>query len=209
MEEADYKQPLSHKYFRVSFNGFLPRGKNKISIILAILVDLLSSLVAYVKAKFNAFSRYLFALLALLIQLPTMVKSYVTVKLIWSRGKLGRRIAPVIVLIASVVVFAFGKLFSSSSLVSAQEVNPDYVSYVSDIVPKKYIATTTIPEDRKRAESFVYAVEGGDTISGIGEKFKISRDALLYVNNLSEYSVLKIGQLIKFVTIYKVATKTT
>jgi murein DD-endopeptidase MepM/ murein hydrolase activator NlpD len=79
-------------------------------------------------------------------------------------------------------------------LVLNTSVSADYLTKTSDIIPKKEIALTTVPEERKRAEAFVYKVEGGDTLYSIGTKFKISSDALQYVNGISESTVLQVGQ---------------
>ena len=57
-------------------------------------------------------------------------------------------------------------------------------------------ATTTIPENRKRSVAFEYTVVEGDTLFSIGDRYKISTDALKYVNNLTDYSILKLGQKI-------------
>ena len=115
-------------------------------------------------------------------------------KLIWSRGKLGRPIANLAVMSIAFLVFTFGEVLNSNKFVNSQELNPDYLVNVSDIIPTRNVATTQIPDERKRAESFKYTVEGGDTLSGIGSKFKISTDALKYVNGLTDNSVLRPGQ---------------
>lgn len=117
-------------------------------------------------------------------------------KLIWSRGRLGRPIANIIVLGVALVVFVFGEILNSSKFVNSQELDADYLSNVSDIIANTNTALTTIPENRKQTESFNYTVEGGDTLSGIGQKFKISIDALEYVNGLTDSSVLTVGKVI-------------
>ncbi len=121
------------------------------------------------------------------------LKALVIKKLIWSRGRLGRPIANVIVLVIAFMVFTFGEILSSKKFVVSQEVSPDYLSNVTDVIPNKNVATTLVPEERKRAESFTYTIKAGDTISGIGEQFKISTDALNYVNGLTDSSVLSVG----------------
>lgn len=123
-------------------------------------------------------------------------KEYVTKKLIWSRGKLGRPIANLVIMGMAFVVFTFGEILSSTRFVNSQEINPDYLSNTTDILPNKNTALTTIPEDRKRAESFEYTVQSGDTLSSIGQKFKIALDALEYVNGLTDTSVLSVGDVL-------------
>lgn len=121
-------------------------------------------------------------------------KEYLVRKLIWSRGRLGRPIANFFVISVAFVIFMTGSVFNSSKLVNSQEIDPGYLKNVTDIIPQRNTAKTSIPEERLRAESFSYVVEGGDTLSTIGEKFKISVDALKYVNSLTDSSVLKVGQ---------------
>lgn len=115
-------------------------------------------------------------------------------KLIWSRGRLGRPLASLSIMVVAFTVFLFGEVLNSSKLVNSQEVNPAYLVSVVDIIPRKNIVTTTLPENRKRTEPLVYNVEPGDNLSIIGNKFKVSTDALSYVNNLSDNSYLKVGQ---------------
>lgn len=121
-------------------------------------------------------------------------KAYLIRRLIWSRGRLGRPVANFIVISTAFVVFLTGSVFNSSRLVNSQEIDPDYLQNVTDIIPQRNVATTEIPEERKRNESFVYSVAVGDTLSTIGERFKISTAALEYVNGLTDYSVLRVGQ---------------
>ncbi len=122
------------------------------------------------------------------------MKRLIVQKLIWSRGRLGRPIATFIVMIVAFLVFLFGKVFNSTRFVNSQEINPAYLAYVTDIIPQRNTALTTLPEDRQRTEPVTYTVQAGDTLSDIGNKFKISIDALRYVNNLTDVSYLKVGQ---------------
>ncbi|MBN1778845.1 MAG: M23 family metallopeptidase [Candidatus Buchananbacteria bacterium] len=46
---------------------------------------------------------------------------------------------------------------------------------------------------RQRDEIIVYTVQGGDTISGVAEKFGISVNTILWENNLTAYSVIRPG----------------
>lgn len=176
------------RFYQLEFKGF----KSKKNFLLVFVSDLSS----YVVKKI----RKLFALVLKIIKLggvlPSRFKDYMVRKLIWSRGKLGRPIVTVSIMIIALVVFTFGEVLNSSSLVSAGEVSPDYLSNVNDIIPNLNTAMTVVPESRKRAESFEYTVVSGDTLSSIGNKFKISVDAIKYVNNLTDSSILKIGQVV-------------
>ena len=123
-------------------------------------------------------------------------KSFIIRKLIWSRGRLGRPIANAIILSVALIVFIFGEILSSNKLVNSQEIDADYLSTVNDIVANTNTALTTIPEDRRRSEAIKYVIEPGDTLSGVGQKFKISVDALEYVNGLTDSSVLQVGDVL-------------
>lgn len=52
---------------------------------------------------------------------------------------------------------------------------------------------TSEPEDRKKVVT-EYIVENGDTLSSLSSEFNISVETLLWANNLTKNSVLKVGQ---------------
>lgn len=122
------------------------------------------------------------------------LKSYFVAKLIWSRGRLGRPVANFLIMSLALGIFFFGEILSGSRLVVSKEVDEDYLKTTTDIIPEKNTALTTLPENRQRTEYIIYKVEAGDSLYGIGSKFKVSTDALKYVNNLYDYSTLRIGQ---------------
>jgi murein DD-endopeptidase MepM/ murein hydrolase activator NlpD len=188
------KRPKSKRFFQFSFEGYKPVGRNALEKYLNSWKGFIKAFFGYILIKtakaFTIFSKILFVL----FHTPSLIKDYLVVKLIWSRGKLGRPIATIIVLGVSLIVFTFGEVFSNLRFVVAEEAHADYLANTSDIIPKKEIATTTLPDIRKRSEPFTYTVEGGDNLFAIGTKFKISVDALKYVNNLTDSSVLQVGQ---------------
>lgn len=188
------KRPKSQRFYQTSLRGFTPKGKNRPERFLKAWGEFFESLRTYLFLKVSKFFIFGGKLIFWLTQLPNRIKTHIIKRLIWSRGKLGRSIAMAFVMIAALSVFLFGEIFSSSKLVVSKEIDSDYLASASDIIPKRSIATTLIPEKRKQSESFAYEVQPGDTLSSIGNKFKISVDALKYVNSLSDYSVLKVGQ---------------
>ncbi|MDC0449216.1 M23 family metallopeptidase [bacterium] len=188
------KRPKSRRFFQLSFEGFRPSGRNKIDQFKNTWIEFAKVLGLYLVHRFKTLCRVVWGLVRGLFHLPIFLKAYLTKKLIWSRGRLGRPIATATVLGVSFFVFFVGEILSGSSFVVAKEVDSDYLTRSSDIMPSRNIATTTVPDERKRAESFEYAVQSGDTISGIGEKFRISADALKYVNGLTDTAVLKVGR---------------
>jgi murein DD-endopeptidase MepM/ murein hydrolase activator NlpD len=122
------------------------------------------------------------------------LKSYAVAKLIWSRGRLGRPVANFIVMVLALSTFFFGEILSGSKLVVSKELNEDYLQTSSDIIPERNTALTTLPENRQRTEYLTYKIEPGDSLYSVGNKFKVSTDALKFVNNLYDGSVLQIGQ---------------
>lgn len=188
------KSPKSQRSNKLDFKGFLPQGRNKIE-------KLFKTYIRFFRALFGYFLKKIKVSLVLTKKLGLFMnwffresKAFMIKKLIWSRGKLGRPVANSIVMATAFMVFMFGSVFSSSKFVNSQEVEKDYLRTTSDIIPVRTVATTTLPEERQRTEPLLYTVVGGDTLSGIGEKFKISVDAIKYVNSLTDSSILKIGQ---------------
>ncbi len=180
------KHPKSKRFYQLRFKGFSPNRR--------VVKSFVQALVRYLIKKIRDFVKLLSLTAMLSKKLPDNIKDYLVKKLIWSRGRLGRPIANLAVMAIAFVVFTFGEVLNSTRFVSGGEINPDYLTNTSDIIPNVQTATTLVPESRKRAESFEYIVTEGDTLSSIGEKFRISSDALKYVNNLTDYSVLAIGQ---------------
>jgi len=188
------RRPESERAFQLRFDGFGPRGRNKLEQAVHTLLAFLKAIYMYGVGRVVFSGLFIFSLCVKSVHLIRWSKGFLVRKLIWSRGRLGRPVILAVVLSAAFFVFLFGEVFNSATFVTQQRISPDYLSNVTDIIPKKNIALTTIPDSRKRAESFTYVVEDGDTLSDIGYKFKISADALRYVNNLSDTDYLKVGQ---------------
>lgn len=178
----------------MSFEGFRPKGRNKSEQFLNTWLEFFRSIFGYFVVKIGDVLDLMVKLSSYFFALPRKIKGYITKKLIWSRGKLGRPVAMAVVMLAAFLVFLFGEVFSSSQFIVSSNMDSDYLTIPTDIIPKKELAITTLPEMRQRTEPFAYTVEPGDTLYTIGNKFKVSTDALKYVNNLSDYSILKIGQ---------------
>lgn len=184
------------KVSQLRLEGFKPSLRERI-------ISKFPSLIPFLRAVFKYFFKKLRKLGNLIIGFVVFIKNsmiwskeFVVKKLIWSRGRLGRPIANLIVLGVAFVVFTFGEVFNSTRFVSSKEINPDYLSTVTDIIPITNTTLTTVPDDRKRAEAFQYTIQGGDSLSSIGQRFKISVDALEYMNNLTDTSVLSVGDTI-------------
>jgi len=188
------KKPKSQRFFQISFKGFIPRGKNFFEKFFFAWREFLALFRWYLIKKLGLLFYYIFKAIYFLFKFPNKVKNFTIKKMIWSRGRLGRSIATLIIMTTFLIVFIFGEVLSGSSLVIDKAVKPDYLATNLDIIPTMALAKTTIPKERKDNESFSYTVVQGDTLSLIGNKFKISVDALKYVNGLTDYSTLSIGQ---------------
>lgn len=188
------KRPSSKRFFQLSFEGFKPAGRNRFEQFINLWSIFFRSLIAYTLKRIWLLIVLIVNLLVFFSTLPIEAKSFLTKKLIWSRGKLGRRVAVWFVMGISFLVFMFGEVFSSSTLVVNASVNGDYLKSTTSIIPKKEMALTTLPEERARDKPSKYIVEPGDSLYSIGNKFKVTLDALKYMNNFTDYSVLSIGQ---------------
>lgn len=183
------RSPQSQHFLDVGFTGLLTKEGSPVFIIYSTIKKFCSFFLKYVSLKLwdlVLLVRNIFKYSGIFAQFS---KRWLVKKLIWSRGRLGKPIASLIVFSVALVVFTVGEVLNSSKLVNRQEINPDYLTTVTDIIPQRYVAQTTIPESRKQATSFTYVVEGGDTLSGIGSKFRISVDAIKYVNGLTGDSI--------------------
>ena len=183
----------SRRFTNLSFKGFNSHNKNIVKRTLKSWISFFLFLINYFLRKFNLLASAASFVLSIWGPLLQKLKAKSIQKLIWSRGKLGRPVINLVVFTVAFLIFMVGKLFNSSPLVNSSSLNDDYLSNVSDIIPQREVATTLVPESRKRTEYFDYTVQPGDTLSGIGQKFKISADALKYVNNLTDSTLLKVG----------------
>ena len=154
------------------------------------------ALFTYALKKLTKFGKWIFGLGLWFARSGQEGKSLIVKKLIWSRGRLGRPISNLVILVVAFIVFTFGEILNSNRFVNSQEVNPDYLTNITDVIPTTNTTLTLVPEERKRAEEFEYTIRTGDTLSSIGQEYKISIDALEYVNNLPENSVLTVGDTI-------------
>lgn len=184
----------SKRYYQLSFQGFIPQGENALQKLFNTWKTFFKDLNYYFWEKIGDIAALILNVLMFLFDIPNRVKSFVVKKLIWSRGKLGRTIATWTVMGFAFTSFMFGEVLSNSDLVIDKNSESDYVTSSVAIIPKKEIALTTIPAARQNVDSFSYGVQSGDTLYSIGTKFKISIDALKYVNSLTDNSILKVGQ---------------
>ncbi len=183
----------SKRFTKLNFKGFSIGSPSNLGRLLRSWVYFSVFLASYIVNKLRLLLATFSLVFSIWGPLFLKLKAKSVQKLIWSRGRLGRPVINFVVFTFAFLVFTVGKIFNSSPLVNSARLNEDYLSSVSDIIPQREVATTLVPESRKRTEYFDYTVQAGDTLSGIGQKFKISSDALKYVNNLTDSSILKVG----------------
>lgn len=187
-------RPVSKRFVEIRLNELIPYGRNKLLFFLKNIETFIRWVLVYLIIKVKKISIWLVNSLLFFLNKFQALKTYSVAKLIWSRGKLGRPVANFVVMFIALSVFFFGEILSGSRLVVSKEVDPDYLKTSVDIIPEKNTALTTIPENRQRTEYLTYKVESGDSLYSIGNKFKVSIDAIKYVNNLYDGTVLKLGQ---------------
>lgn len=184
-------RPVSKRFVEIRFNDLFPYGRNKLLMFLKNLGLFLSALLLYLMLKMKKLSLLVGRIIIFFVKKSRALKSYFVAKLIWSRGKLGRPIANFVVMTLALGVFFFGEILSGSRLVVSKEVDSDYLKTSMDIIPEKNTALTMLPENRQRTEYLKYKIQPGDSLFGIGSRFKVSVDALKYVNSLTDSSVLR------------------
>lgn len=153
-----------------------------------------SFLLSYLYRKVLGFPHFLITHYLLLVARLSDLKFFLTAKLIWSRGRLFSRFSHLGILALALVTLTFGGFLSGTKIVRRAEgfSATDYLS-TSDVL-KSYVSPETFLGDRPRHEPLEYTVAGGDTLSSIGELFRVSVDAIRYANNLSDEDLIKLGQ---------------
>lgn len=154
------------------------------------------SLLFYIQLKLKRISYFFHWVVVSSVKTNRKVKEYVISKLVWSRGKLGKPIADFVVITTSFLVFLVGSVFNSNQFVNSASANPDVFKNTIDFIPQYQSTLLLVPEERKRNETIKYTVQSGDTLFSIGQNYKISVDALRYINSLSDADSLSVGQVL-------------
>lgn len=151
-------------------------------------------LISYLMIKIKRFLSFFVRLFKSFFILSKNLKEWSISKLIWSRGKLGKPIADFVVITITFFVFLIGGVFNSNRFVNSATTNPDVFKNTTDYLPKYQTTLLLIPEERKKNESIKYTVVEGDSLYSIGNRYKISADAIRYVNNLADADSIRVGQ---------------
>lgn len=151
------------------------------------------AVLSYLRAKVSMLGKLCIGAFKLVLVAGRSFKRFFTRKLLWSRGQLGRPIANLAILSVAFVAFLIGGVFSGNEFVNSASISPDYIKSSDDIISQVPVTTTALPEGR-RTEAITHEVRPGETLSSIGRLYKISTDALKYVNSVGDNDILSVGQ---------------
>ncbi|OGC59233.1 hypothetical protein A3A70_00910 [candidate division WWE3 bacterium RIFCSPLOWO2_01_FULL_42_11] len=82
-----------------------------------------------------------------------------------------------------------------------------YVQADSDTQKRVIITRTDIPGSSIADQVIRYTVKDGDTLSSIGEKFRVSSESIKYTNNITDENSLQIGQVLSIPPIQGIIVK--
>ncbi len=143
---------------------------------------------------FISFPRFLVNCQRSIVKYLVDFKFYLTAKLIWSRGRLFNRVTHLGIISLALVTVVSGGFLSGTPLVRRAEgfVSEGFLN--SSDVLKSYVSPETLLGDKPRNEPLNYVVAAGDTVSSIGELFRVSVDAIRFANNLGDEDFIRTGQ---------------
>ena len=179
---------LSFSQLRIK-SAFSRKVRAMFSLVIAFIGAFSQYFVYKVRLVLNIVRKLLFGLVVTVFY----AKNFLVRKLIWSRGKLGRPVANLLIILLALSVFLTGGVFQSR-FVSASNVETEFVSGSNDIIPEPTLAKTETPADRIREDYIEYFVQGGETLSSIGQKFGVTVDSIRYANEIVSLDYLKVGQ---------------
>jgi murein DD-endopeptidase MepM/ murein hydrolase activator NlpD len=128
-------------------------------------------------------------------QIISNIKFKAVSRLIWSGGKLARRIKYLFILIMSGALFLTGGVFQKS-LVEEESVDDSLFLRTNKSVILQSVAAATLESENSLPETPIeHTVVEGETIQSIGKNYGISFESIKYANNLSSNSI-KTGQVL-------------
>ena len=149
----------------------------------------LRGVVFYFLGKIRSFLLLLPKSLGRLGTTGVSIKSYVTRKLIFGRGRLSHPASQVGVIGLAILVFLIG----GTGWAQSRELVAPF-GQEEDILVEGSIGGPVTYSNSPSGEPLKYTVKSGDTLSSIGEQFKVSIDSIKYANDLSNINYLKPGQ---------------
>jgi murein DD-endopeptidase MepM/ murein hydrolase activator NlpD len=182
------------KISQLSFSEMRIAEKKSVKNRVSGVVDFVTNIPKYLVKKWRKFFNFLTGLVAKSLTLTTKIKGFVTIKLIWGRGRLARPFIYFGTLILIISVFLTGGVFQKNLIVLSSAEQDVFVASSSDIVPQPILVSTAEPNTKFRETVVTHTVKSGDTLSSIGKKYGVTVDTIRYANNISDTGYLKVGQ---------------
>jgi len=132
------------------------------------------------------------------------IKNVIVEWLLWKRGLLHRPFTHASFLILALAVLVSAGLVKGNSLLAKGE-NAEVGLGGQDQVIVSFQTPVTVVSEKPRDKIIEYEVLGGDTVSGIAEKFGISVDTIKWANNMSDVDSIKPGDKLKILPVSGVA----
>lgn len=157
------------------------------------LINFLAYIPKYYVKKYKKLVVLLFWFAGAGVALIFKAKNFITIKLIWGRGKLTKPILHIGTLLFICIVFLTGDVFQKDLIVLSREEQEVFVSSESDIIPQTIVLQTSAGS-KLRDTVTTYTVKSGDTLSSIGQRFGVTNGTIRYANNMGESDFLRVGQ---------------
>ncbi len=145
-----------------------------------------------------AFSRIKKGLVAILVGFSSLriavkrMRFFIVRKLLWGRGRLSRPLSHAsLVGLGSAVILVAPLLNTPTTFAEGNGIE------VSDAFSKPVTTITEGVRGYARSEKIGHTVTAGDTLSSIGEKYKVSVSSLCASNNLSDCDNLRVGTILQ------------
>ncbi len=126
------------------------------------------------------------------LTVKTKVREFLVKLLLTKRGYIFRPVSHITVLTLSFSLIFLGG--AGGNIILGRGVAKSHYQVADDTVKRVIITRTEIPEGRTGEDVIRYTVKDGDTMTDLGEKFRISTESIRYANNLSDIHSLTVGQ---------------
>ena len=153
-------------------------------------------LLLYVGTRLRQLAIAVVILLDLALSAVTGIKKFVMRHVFWGRGSWYRYSVVAVMVIAVFILPLALYRDPLTQEIYAEDAPVQSVSEI-DLIVERGSSQTLIPKGRTRMEILTYTVTGGDTLSSIAERNKVSVQTLLWANNMSETDFIRPGQSIK------------
>lgn len=153
------------------------------------------SFLTFLGSKIKRLTVAIFAACCFLFNFGSRLKFLLVRKLLWSNGRLFRPFSHFALLSIVFLIFLITGAFPGSIIIRSKEGGLELsLRSNREVLGASIDPETKISEERLREQAIIYEVQPGDTLSSIGQKFKISVETIQYANNLTDVNRLKVGQ---------------